>query len=348
MIIKCSNCNKRYKIREDRLPEGKVGTLTCPNCNFKIHLDFRKSRLNSENSNVSNLGTDNFLSKPKLKNKTNEKSLKAKILDNIDELPPLPQVVAKVIAQISDPNSGTKEIAELIETDQAIATKVLKIANSAYYGMSGKISSIQHAATVLGNKTMGEIVTVAGSEDTLDRKLPGYGYDSKDLWEHSLAVAFGSKIVADLTNPNLVNDAYTAGLIHDVGKIILDRHVLEQKEEIESFMENEEKTFLDAESHFFSFNHAEIAFEVGKNWNFPESISAAIRGHHHPSNSDNTDLAYILHMSDYIARLAGIGYDNDDFLYDIEDGTMDYLSLTQDDVSDIVLKVSESMQNISS
>ena len=84
MIIKCSNCNKRYKIRKDRLPEGKIGTLNCPNCNFKIYLDFRKSKLNSENSNVSNLGTDNSLSKPKLKNKTNEKSLKAKILKNID------------------------------------------------------------------------------------------------------------------------------------------------------------------------------------------------------------------------------------------------------------------------
>ena len=236
----------------------------------------------------------------------------------------------------------------MIETDQAIATKVLKVANSAYYGMSGRISSIQHAAIVLGNKAIGEIVAIAGSEDTLDRKLPGYGYDTKELWEHSLAVAFGSKIISEMKNPALVNEAYTAGLIHDVGKIILDEPVLEQKGEIESFMQTEEKTFLDAENHFFVLNHAEIAFEVCKKWNLPESINAAIRGHHHPSNSANTDLTYVLHMADYLARLSGIGYDDDDFLYNIEEGTLDRLSLKQEDVSGIVLKISESVDKISS
>ncbi len=93
-------------------------------------------------------------------------------------------------------------------------------------------------------------------------------------------MAFGSKIIANSKNPALVEEAQMAGLIHDVGKIILDSYIVEKKEEIESYMEKEEKTFLDAESHYFGFNHARIASEVCKKWNFPESINFAIKYHH--------------------------------------------------------------------
>lgn len=240
-----------------------------------------------------------------------------------------------------------KKIAGLIETDQGIATKVLKVANSSFYGMSGKISSISHASVVLGHEILGEVVTLAGAEGILDGKLPGYGYDSKDLWKHSLAVAFGSKIIANLKNPDLAKEAHMAGLIHDVGKIILDCYIVEQKEEIESFLEKQEKTFLDAESQYFGFNHAQIASEVCKKWNLPESLNFALKHHHRPGNSGGNELCYILHMADYIAILSGIGYDSDDTLYELEEGTMNHLNITNEDVSEIVLKVTESVNKLS-
>jgi putative nucleotidyltransferase with HDIG domain len=189
-------------------------------------------------------------------------------------------------------------------------------------------------------------VTLAGAEGILDGKLPGYGYDSKDLWKHSLAVAFGSKIIANSKNPDLVKEAHMAGLIHDVGKIILDSYIVEKKEEIESFMEKEEKTFLDAESQYFGFNHAEIASEVCKKWNFPESLIFPIKHHHQPGNSDGNELCYILHMADYVAILSGIGYDRDDILYELEEGTMDFFGFKNEDVSELVLKVTESVNKI--
>ena len=112
-------------------------------------------------------------------------------------------------------------------------------------------------------------------------------------------------------------------------------------------MEKEEKTFLDAESQYFGFNHAEIASEVCKKWNFPDSINFAIKYHHQPGNSDGNELCYILHMADYIAVLSGIGYDSDDILYELEEGTMDYLSFSNENVSEIVLQVTESVHKIS-
>jgi putative nucleotidyltransferase with HDIG domain len=178
------------------------------------------------------------------------------------------------------------------------------------------------------------------------RKLPGYGYDSKDLWKHSLSVALASKLIAERKNNNLVNEAHTAGLIHDIGKVVLDNHVQKYWDQIDHFMKEEEKTFLDAEHHFFGFDHAEVGSDICRKWNIPENISHGIKCHHQPSISDQDELSYILHMADYIAMMAGIGYDDDDTLYQPEEGTMDFLGLRQNGVGEIMLKVMESINKL--
>ena len=348
MIIECSNCTKKFKIQEDRLPQDKIVAFPCKNCGEKIRLDLRIGHTINEPSNEPGPGSAKLAQTPPLKTaEGDEEELKDKILKSVKELPPMPQVIIKTQEVMSDSKADAKKIAEVIETDQSIATRVLKVANSAYFGMSGKISSISHASVVLGHKILEEIVTLAGAEGILAGKLPGYGYDSQDLWKHSLAVAFASKIIANSKYPGLVKEAHMTGLIHDVGKIILDNYIVEKKAEIESFMEKEEKTFFEAESQYLGFNHADIASDVCKKWNFPESINIAIKYHHQPTGSDGNELCYILHMADYIATLSGIGYDSDDILYELEEGTMDYLSFSNENVSEIVLQVTESVHKIS-
>ncbi len=256
----------------------------------------------------------------------------------------MPQVVIRIQHLITDLNSDTKQLAKVIESDQAIATKVLKMSNSAFYGMSGKISSIHQASLLLGYQSLGEIVTMAGAADLLAGKMPGYGYDSQDLWKHSLSVAFSSKIIAEMKNKDLIFEAHTAGLIHDVGKIILDRHILAKKDPIADYMAQEEKTFLDAEHYFFGFDHADIASEICRSWKIPEKITLAIRCHHQPSISNGDELSYILHMADYVATMGGIGYDDDDILYQAEKGAMDFIGLTQEDIGDMMLKVIDAVE----
>lgn len=274
------------------------------------------------------------------------KSLKDIKLNKFNGLSQFPQLTIRTLILIADRNLNVKKIAEFIEANQGIVSKVLKIANSAYYGMNGKITSIRHAAIVLGYKILGEIVITAGAKDFLDRQLRGYTHDSMDLWNHSLAVAYGSKFIISKENPSLTNAAYTAGLMHDVGKIILDELVLEKKEEIKSFMEKEGKTFLDAENHFFNFNHAEIAFELCRQWNFPEFISNAIKDHHQPSYSNGNKLSYVLHTADHIARMIGMGYSKDDLQCEIKEETKNFLDLRRQDISKIALKITEGAYKI--
>ena len=276
----------------------------------------------------------------------NHEEIKAEIIQSIKDLPSMPQAVIKIRELISDPNSDTNQVAAIIETDQAIAAKVLKMANSAFYGMSRKISSIHQASLLLGYRTLGEIVTMAGAADILSRRMPGYGYNSLELWQHSLSVAFISKMIADMKFKDLSHEAHTAGLIHDVGKIILDRHVLENKDQITAYMAHFGKTFLDAEHYFFGCDHAEIAAEVCETWKIPEKINLAIRCHHHPSRSNGDELSYVLHMADNISTTGGIGYDDDDALYELEKGTMDFIKINQEEVSAITLQVLEKIDQL--
>lgn len=273
-------------------------------------------------------------------------ALKKRILQSVGDLPPMPQTVFKVRDIIADPDSSFKELAKILETDQAIAAKVLKIANSPYYGLSGKVASIQHASIVLGHKTLGELMTMAGTSGLLDNKLEGYGLEAGDLWRHSMGVAFGSKIIATQKDISLADDAFTAGLLHDTGKLILDQYVLERKEAFAEFMANGQQSFLKAEKQILGFEHSEIASEACKSWQVPQALSTAIKYHHYPSQSQGDKLAYIVHVADAMAMMAGLGLGIDGLLYKIDDTAFEFLNLQEKDIINIMGEVVESVKEI--
>jgi putative nucleotidyltransferase with HDIG domain len=325
----CDGCQKKHNANGKFLGESSEHICNCRPRDEQIKIDGGLDQTAAASNDE--------------KESTSEKheALKSRIIQSIKDLPPMPQAVIKIQHLILDLNSDTAQVAGIIESDQAIAAKVLKMANSAFYGMSGKISSIHQASLLLGYRTLGEIVTMAAAADILTGKMPGYGYDSQELWQHWLSVAFTAKMIAAMKHKDLLHEAHTAGLIHDVGKIILDRHVLENKDQISAYMAQGEKTFLDAEGYFFGFDHAEIASEICQTWKIPEKTSLAIKCHHQPSISNGDELSYILHVADNISTMGGIGYDDDDALYELEKGAMDFIKLTQEEVSDITLKVLE-------
>ena len=338
MRVECPNCHRAYDIPEERIPIGKEIAFPCPGCKGDIELDLR--------SKSAQDGTPPSSSTPSAKRQPSGKALKQMILRSVSDLPPMPQTVFKVREIIADPKSSFKELSEILEMDQAMAARVLKIANSVYYGLSGKVSSIQHASVVLGHKTLGELMTMAGTSGLLGNRLKGYGLEAGDLWRHSLGVAIGSKIIANKKNPPLANDAFTAGLIHDAGKLILDQHVLERKEAFEEFMADGQQSFLNAEKQILGFDHSEIASEACKSWRVPQTLTIPIRYHHYPSRSKGDKLAYIVHMADAIAMMTGLGLGIDGLLYNMDDEAAEFLGLQQQDVSNIMGEVVESVENI--
>ncbi|HSQ85446.1 MAG TPA: HDOD domain-containing protein [Desulfobacterales bacterium] len=336
MLVTCSTCSKRFNIPDERLPMGKKIAFPCPACKETIRLDLTKKPVQDD-------GLPN--DKKPVAPPTGE-ALKQRILRHMKDLPPIPQTIFKAREIMANPDSDFKELANLFETDQAIAAKILKIANSPYYGYSGKITSIQRASVILGHKTLVELLTVIGTAGLLGNKLEGYWLDSGALWKHSLAVAFGSRIIANTIKPALSNDAFTSGLIHDVGKLILDQHVKERWELFQNFMDDGEHTFLEAEKKILDLDHAEVASEVCKKWNIPEPLTVAIRYHHHPSQSNGSELAYIVHVADAIAMMTSLGMGIDGTLYQMDDTAMEFLNLREENLNDIMGQVLEAVQKI--
>jgi len=271
--------------------------------------------------------------------------LKMKLSKEVLTLPPMPQVVTKAQEVIRNPSSGIKELAAVLEKDQALVGKILKLANSAYYGVSGKVSSVEHASVMLGYKTLGDLILMAGSSNLLGQNLEGYGLPSGALWEHSLAVATGARLIIAKKRPRLQNNAFSAGLMHDVGKLVLDAHILKRKQDNpESFSDG--YISLDREQQILGFDHAEMAAELCNKWRIPEAITKAVTYHHNPFNSDKDPLAFTVNMADTIALSSGYGAISEDAIYEVDPRIMKFLGITEDNLQQISEKVSESVETI--
>jgi HD-like signal output (HDOD) protein len=256
----------------------------------------------------------------------------------------MPQVIRKAQTLIRSSTSSLKDLANLLETDQALAIRVLRMANSAYYSRMGRVSSVQEAAVVLGLKALGELITVAFTSRLLGRSLKGYGLPAKSLWKHSLAAAVGSRMIANLRFAALAYEAFLVGLVHDAGKLILDPYILERKEEFSEYLTHDEQTFVSAEKKLFGFDHAEIAAKVCQKWNFPRSTSIAIEYHHDPSRSLGNKLAYVVHAADQIANCSYT--DTEGRTCEFDDDSIQILSIEQTDVELIVDKVAKCVDDI--
>ena len=272
--------------------------------------------------------------------------LKNRILKSLGDLPPMHEVVTKAQEIMADPNSNVEDLAAIIETDQSIVVKILKLINSAYYGLGRDVSSINQACNLLGFRALRELIVAVGVSNVLGRKLKGYGFESGELWLHSIATGFCSRILAEKKNRELASDAYTGGLLHDVGKIILDLYVLERKAAFDDFMKDETRMVLDAEKAILGFDHAEIASDICRKWHIPENVTIAIQYHHYPSLSKGSELAHIVHTADYLVRLSGLGYEDDDLMVELEEGALDFLDFTQENFSDITFQVLEYVQKL--
>lgn len=335
MKIKCSSCPKVLVIPDDRIPKDKAIAFPCPACSDMIKIDITQE---------ATAGQAPAAEEPK--SHLTGDALKKQIIQTVDDLPPMPQTVLKAREIMKDPKAGFKELAELFEADQAIAAKILKLANSPYYGIAGGVSSLQKASVVLGQKTLGELITLGGVSSLLGNRLAGYGLDAGDLWKHSLAVGFGSRFIAAKVDAALESDAFTTGLLHDSGKLILDPYIAERWSDFETAMAQENATFLDAEKAVLGLDHPEIASEVCTAWHIPEALSHAIRYHHHPSQSDQSQLAYIVHAADAIALMSGLGIGVDGTQYEMDADTMAVLGLKEDDLGEIMGRVLGAVKKI--
>jgi putative nucleotidyltransferase with HDIG domain len=182
------------------------------------------------------------------------------------------------------------------------------VANSAFYGFRGKVATIQHASTLLGTRRLGELITAMSAGDVLGQAIKGYGLKAGDMWRHSIAVAFTAAEIAAAIGAEAEDSAYMAGLLHDMGKLVLDPYIRQRKLLFEHYYaSNPGKPVQDAERAILGFDHAVMAAIICETWHLPRAIAFGIRHHHRPSSAGDHQLSHIVHLADYAAIQAGMG-----------------------------------------
>ena len=259
------------------------------------------------------------------------------ILEAVNDIPALPQVVIRVMQLAEDPDSTAQDIHKVLDQDQAMNARVLRLANSAYYGFARRIATVTDAVVLLGFKTIRGIVLAAAVSDLLQKKYEGYALEEGELWRHSQACAIAARLIARRCRLSNLDVAYTAGLLHDIGKVILNRYMKEAYHEVVDLVTSQEIPFMNAEDQILGFNHAVVGARLAERWSLPPLLVEAIEKHHQPGQaSEDQKLTAIIHLADAVCLSMGIGIGVDGLLYPVYPETLALLGVSEADLEAIV------------
>ncbi len=225
-----------------------------------------------------------------------------KLLRALEAIQPIPQVTLKVMNMLSDDDYSVRAVSILVNTDQVLTARVLRICNSALYSPKREISTIDHAFTYIGEKRFLQILLAMSIEPYFSsHPTDGYSLRKGGMYHHSLYVARISELLAMYLDYPDTAIAYTAGLLHDIGKVILDQFVSKMYNRFMRKVMLQNMAAIDVESEWFGMNHQEIGLLLAKSWQLPDVFRGPIGYHHNPEKMKSTSsLTHIVHLSDLI------------------------------------------------
>lgn len=227
------------------------------------------------------------------------------LLDEVVTLPSLPTTVTRVTELINDPSSNLSDVANVIQTDPALALKTLRLVNSAYYGMGQRVDTVDHAVTMLGIKVIRNLAYTAAVFETFQR-------GSSELLHHSVTTGIAMRSLIDhsackgMIDPD---EAFVYGLLHDVGKILIYEFLPKEAESATLMSHARKLPIFEAEREVIGVDHAELGSRLIEKWGLPAELAAAIAGHHDLSvcaQANDRKLAAALGVADFICGVAGV------------------------------------------
>ncbi len=271
------------------------------------------------------------------------KSIRFEVLERIEKLPSLSSVVTEFLALARKEFFTAKDFEKVISKDQALVARLLKVANSGMYGRSRSINSIPEAVVLIGLESLKKIVFAVSTEGMTQRQLASYDYhEDRGFWLHAMGVGNTSRVLASaISNCSLRDEeAYVAGLLHDVGKLV-----------ISDFLESERgvPVSLEDEISAVGLNHAELAEHIMLQWNLPVSITGAVRYHHdYQAGGEQREAAAVLALAQEICGVWGIGRQNpvdlsEDIDYSNFSALLDELGLEQKKWDQIIWDVRQNL-----
>ncbi|MBU0983964.1 MAG: HDOD domain-containing protein [candidate division Zixibacteria bacterium] len=255
------------------------------------------------------------------------------VVSNIRNLPTPPIVFHQIQKVINDPKVSAGQIAKILSEDPAMSVKVLKLTNSAFYGLSREVESVKQAVVIVGLEAIKNLVLSASVLDM----FKGDDFDQEfqeKFWRHSLAVGFCGRILARKVRSRGMIDpdsAFSGGLLHDIGKMVLCCFL---KDEFAQVTEEQSRDRVSAtyeiEERVLGYNHAQLGAILAGQWKLPERLTEAIAFHHQPQLTESEDpIAYFIHVANYLAKKTFYDKDDEYLINDMEPGVTEYLQIDE-------------------
>ena len=250
-----------------------------------------------------------------------------RIMRQVKSFPGMPTTAAKLLPLLREPDSSMARIEDLIKYDPGLTANLLKLTNSAYFGLPSRISSVRQAILLLGRKRLLQLVTTMCMSGLMKKAVPGYDLPQGGLWRHSIAAAVAAERLVQSLSLTQADEVFTAALLHDIGKMVLGEYVREDLQSIEQ-MVAKGISFEVAEYMVLGTNHAEVGARILQGWSMPLELVHAVAWHHDPDQcEDRCLLSDVVHVANVAVRGIDCGKRRSDPCADASSKAVDRLGL---------------------
>jgi len=269
------------------------------------------------------------------------------ILKRVKTVETLPSASAQIISLVQDPDTPSDKIAQALEYDPSLTTNILRMANSARFGLPQSVSTVKDALFRLGRQVVLEMVVAVSVKSTFKEPIKGYDVAGSDLWDHVVGTAIGAIELGKILDIKVPAHTFTAALLHDVGKIVLGMFVEVDSAAITEMAFEEEMSFEVAERLVLGIDHTEVGAALLTAWNLPEYIVDIVRWHHQPENCpEDPVVVNLVHAADFLSLMAGMGKGIDGLNYKPSDHVMSKLRISSSVSQKVIYRILKALDEL--
>jgi len=252
-----------------------------------------------------------------------------------------PTVYFRFKEAIDDPDSSWKDFGEILRGDPALTARLLKIVNSAFYGLSTRVETVEHALTIVGLDQLSELIlatTVMNEFKGIPREI----ITMSSFWEHNMACGLAAQIVASFMEERNLERFYVAGMLHDIGSLPIYKKAPEKAMRAIDLSLEKNISLFEAERQIFGFNHADVGASLLKAWQLPSRLTEVVATHHDPASAKNHPLeAAVVHLADRVAHEMGLGKSGEPSVPSLQEGVWKRIDLPELILEDVRIKLEE-------
>lgn len=261
------------------------------------------------------------------------------LLKAATKLPPLPAVALQIVKVANDPTTAAEDLSRIMTVDQSLSAKILRMVNSSYYGVKNKISSVKQAVVILGFESVRSLALSTAIMEKFSAEGGGTSSARTEFWKHSLGVAMTGRVLARYLRKSTDEQEqyYMAGLLHDIGKVILDQYFNDNFQAILQRVRETDQSFYDSERQLQDISHDEIGSFLATQWKLPAEITAAIRYHHEPMAAPAAhSIVDATHFANVLTKIKGLGSGGDEVISGLNEQSVARLGISESEVGVIV------------